>query len=111
MRVLYVIDSLIYGGTERSLLELTPPLLARGVELEVAYLFERPGLREQFEAAGVRLHSVAGPGGRVSSIRRVRRLIRDRTPDLVHTSLFEANVAGRIAARLERVPAVSSLTG
>ena len=111
MRVLSVIDSLIYGGTERSMLELTPPLLARGIDLEIAYLFERPGLREQLEATGVRLHPPGTAGGRAARIGALRDLVRLRRPDVVHTSLFEANLAGRVAARLQGVPVVSSLTG
>jgi glycosyltransferase involved in cell wall biosynthesis len=111
VRVLYVIDSLIYGGTERSVMILTPPLIERGVEMDVAYLFERPGLHDGFRAAGAQLFSLAGSGGRLSRARRVRGLIAERKPDLVHTSLFEANVAGRIAGRWAHVPVVTSLTG
>jgi glycosyltransferase involved in cell wall biosynthesis len=37
------------------------------------------------------------------------RLIRERSPDLVHTTLFEADITGRIAAARARVPVVSSL--
>jgi glycosyltransferase involved in cell wall biosynthesis len=111
MRVLCVIDSLIYGGTERSLLELTPPLMERGVDLEIAYLFERPGLRERFERTGVPLHSLVGRDGRIARARRVLELIRRRRPDVVHTNLFEANLAGRVAGRVAGVQVASSLTG
>jgi glycosyltransferase involved in cell wall biosynthesis len=109
MRVLYVIDSLVPGGAERSLAALTPSLITGGVRLEVATLHRRPGLQEELEAAGVPLHCLAGPGGRVAWIGRAARLISDRRPDLVHTTLFEADVTGRIAATLRRTPVVSSL--
>jgi glycosyltransferase involved in cell wall biosynthesis len=36
-------------------------------------------------------------------------LIRDLEPDLIHTTLFDADVAGRTAARFAHVPVVSSL--
>jgi glycosyltransferase involved in cell wall biosynthesis len=36
-------------------------------------------------------------------------LVRDRRPDLVHTTLFEADIAGRLAATVARVPVVSSI--
>jgi glycosyltransferase involved in cell wall biosynthesis len=42
-------------------------------------------------------------------LRRLRRLIRELRPDLIHTSLAEADLLGRIAGRLEHVPVVSSL--
>jgi glycosyltransferase involved in cell wall biosynthesis len=109
VRLLYVIDSLVPSGAERSLAALAPQYVQRGVVLDVGYLLDRPGLQGELEAGGARLFSLAGPGGRPAWIRRIRRLIRERRPDLVHTTLFEADIAGRVAARLGGVPAVTSL--
>lgn len=109
MRVLYVIDSLAGGGAEHSLAAMAPHLVAGGIDLEVAYLQERSGLHEQLRAAGVRLFSLAGEGGRAGWVRRARRLILERRPALVHTTLFEADLAGRTAAFLTRTSVVSSL--
>lgn len=109
MRILYVIDSLTAGGAERSLAAMAPGYVDHGVELEVAFLHDRPGVQAELEAAGARLSSLAGPGGRLGWVRRARRLVTSRRPDLVHTTLFEADVAGRIAAGLAGVPVVSSL--
>jgi glycosyltransferase involved in cell wall biosynthesis len=109
MRVLYVIDSLVPGGAESSLAALARLYPARGVELEVAYLHDRPGLHEALEGAGARLTSLAGPGGRRGWVRRATALVRQRRPDLVHTTLFEADLVGRVAAAAARVPVVSSL--
>jgi glycosyltransferase involved in cell wall biosynthesis len=109
VRLLYVIDSLGPGGAERSLAAMAPPYAGRGIELEVAFLHDRPGLQDELERAGARLFSLAGPGGRAARVRRVRRLVGDRRPDLVHTTLFEADLAGRAGARLAGVPVVSSL--
>ena len=109
MRVLYLIDSLVPGGAERSLAAMAPHLVAGGIVLEVATLHERPGVQAELAAAGAGLHSLAGRGGRAGWARRARRLIRDRRPDLVHTTLFEADLVGRVAATVCRVPVVSSL--
>ncbi|MDF2745204.1 MAG: hypothetical protein K0S88_6582, partial [Actinomycetia bacterium] len=43
MRVLYLIDSLVPGGAERSLAAMASHLVAGGIVLEVAALHERPG--------------------------------------------------------------------
>jgi glycosyltransferase involved in cell wall biosynthesis len=109
MRVLGVIDSLdASGGAERSLASLAPALVSRGIDLHVAYLRERPqSVVEQLRAAGATVHSLAG-GGRLESARRVARLTHALQPDLVHTTLFEADQAGRVGARLARRPVVSS---
>jgi glycosyltransferase involved in cell wall biosynthesis len=109
VRVLYLIESLAPGGAESSLAALAPFYPERGVELEVAYLHDRPGLHDRLRAAGAPLTSLAGPGGRRGWIRRAVQLVRERRPDLVHTTLFEADIAGRLAAVRSRVPVVSSL--
>jgi glycosyltransferase involved in cell wall biosynthesis len=109
VRVLYLIDSLGPGGAERSLAAMAPGYVRRGVELEVAYLVDRPGLHAELAGAGARLFSIDGPGGRAGWAWRAERLIAARRPDLVHTTLFEADVAGRIGASVARVPVVSSL--
>jgi glycosyltransferase involved in cell wall biosynthesis len=109
LHVLYVIDSLVAGGAERSLVDLAPGLVRAGVRLEVAYLHDRPGLQDRLAAAGAELVCLDGPGGRMGWIRRTRRLVAERRPDLIHTTLFEADVAGRTASILTRVPVVSSL--
>lgn len=109
MRVLYVIDSLVPGGAERSLVALAPWYAAKGIELDVAFLHDRIGLQHELQAAEVTLFCLAGPGGRIGWTRRAASLVRQRRPDLIHTTLFEADVAGRVAAALGRRPVVSSL--
>ena len=109
MRILYVIDDLGAAGAERSLAAMAPQYARAGIGLEVAYLREEPGVQPELEAAGARLLSLEGSGGRLGWVRRARRLIRARRPDLVHTTLFESDVAGRLGATLAGVPVVSSL--
>lgn len=109
MRVLYVIDSLVPSGAERSLAAMAPHYADRGVRLEVAYLHDRPGLQDELDRAGAILHPLAGRGGRAAWVRRARRVMVERRPDLVHTTLAEADLVGRVAARLAGVPVVSSL--
>lgn len=109
MRLLYMIDSLVPGGAEQSLVAMAPRYRHRGIELEVAYLHDRPGLQDVLSDAGARLFCLAGGRGRPGWALRAARLVRERRPDLVHTTLFEADVAGRIASLIGRVPVVSSL--
>jgi glycosyltransferase involved in cell wall biosynthesis len=51
---------------------------------------------------------LAGPG-RLAKIRSLRALIRELRPALVYTALFDADIAGRIAAARTGVPVVSNL--
>jgi glycosyltransferase involved in cell wall biosynthesis len=108
VRILYVIDSLAPGGAERSLASMAPSLINFGVGLHVAYLVERPGVHEELRRAGATVTSVSS-GTMPGRIGELRGIIRAERPDLVHTTLFEADVAGRAAAWLGGVPVVSSL--
>lgn len=109
MRVLSVIDSLVPGGAEMSLVVLAPHLVSAGVELHVAQLHDRPGLQGPLADAGVPVHDLSARPGRLGWTRAVRAAVLELGPDLVHTTLYEADVTGRVAARLARTPVVSTL--
>ena len=109
-RVLLLLDSLVPGGAERSTVAMLPYLVEAGIRPEVAYLHDRAGLQGEVEALGLPLHDLSGDGGRRGWVRRTTALLERRRPDLVHTSLYEADVCGRVAAMRQRVPVVSTLT-
>ena len=109
LHVLYFIDSLVPAGAERSLVALAPHLAQRGVQLDVAYLHDRPGLQDDLERAGAQLFCLAGNWGRAGWLGRATRLISNRRPALVHTTLYEADLVGRVAGALTGRPIVSSL--
>ncbi|MPZ93367.1 MAG: glycosyltransferase [Propionibacteriales bacterium] len=111
LRVLQIIDSLgVSGGAEQSVATLAPHLVKQGLDVHVAYLVERGGLRYEIESHGIPVHSLATGGqGRAAWFRQARELIGDTRPDVVHTTLFESDLAGRCAAASRRVPCVSSL--
>ena len=104
-----MIDDLGAAGAERSLAAMVAPYIRRGIQLDVTCLYERPGIHAELEADGARVFCVDGSGGRIGRIRRIRRLIAERRPDLIHTTLFEADLAGRLAGVAAGVPVVSSL--
>lgn len=109
LRVLQLIDSLARAGAEQSLATLAPHLAAEGVEVHVAYLVERDGLRPDLEQAGIPVHSLAdGHNSRRGWLAATGRLINDLQPAVVHTTLFEADLAGRRAAAKLGTPCVSS---
>jgi glycosyltransferase involved in cell wall biosynthesis len=109
VKVLCFIDSLAPGGAETSLASLAPEYAMRGIDLEVAYFKNSIGLHGRFERAGIPLFDLSAARGRSGRVRAARSLILERRPDLVHTTLFEADIAGRLAAWTARVPVVSSL--
>jgi glycosyltransferase involved in cell wall biosynthesis len=109
LRLLYVIDSLAPGGAETSLAEMAPGIVARGIDLHVLPLGDRLDLAPRLATAGAVIHPSQPLRGRIANVRAVQNTIRRTKPDLVHTTLYEADVAGRIAARLQGVPASTSI--
>src|SRR5450755_1979215 len=109
LRLLYLIDSLAPGGSERSLAALAPHYRDLGVELTVGVLCDRAGVADEIRAADGKVISLAGAAGRARQLSALRALVTERQPDLVHTTLFESDVLGRVAARSAGTPVVSSL--
>lgn len=109
MRLLYVIDSLDQGGAEQSLVDMAPHLANEGVDLTIAVL--RPGgmLEARARSAKANIIHVQPTDRRRQRVERLQDVIEEHRPELVHTTLFEADVAGRIAAARRNVPVVSSV--
>ncbi len=106
---LFVINSFGAGGAERSLLEFLPKLAATGVRPVIACLSRSDvGFEDEVRAQGWDVRVLAGIG-RLAKIRSLRALIRELRPALVYTALFDADIAGRIAAARTGVPVVSNL--
>jgi hypothetical protein len=98
MRVLYVIDGLGTGGAERSLAEMLPRVTEAGIEPTVAVLHRRgEGVEADVLRRGFDVRFLAGTNV-VSRVRELRRIARERRPDLIHTTLFTASQVGRSTA-------------
>ena len=110
MHVLYVIDSLHrVGGAEQGLAAMAPQLVRAGVQLDVAYLKDSPGgFQPELTAAGAGVFGVHH-ATRARTAAALRGLVRERRPDLVHTTLYESDILGRAAALAAGTPVVSSL--
>lgn len=109
MKILFLINSLGAGGAEHSLVEMLPLFGRAGIDPTVA-CFERrdEGVLDAAEERGFHVRFVEGRGW-AARTRQVRGLVRCCRPDVVHTTLFEADVIGRIAAARTRVPVLTSL--
>ena len=108
-KYLFVINSFLAGGAERSLLELLPEFVEHGVTPIIAALqYKDVGFEEEVREAGFDVRLMPD-GGRLTKIRALRKLIKDEEPDLVYTSLFDADLAGRLAAIGVGVPVMTCL--
>jgi glycosyltransferase involved in cell wall biosynthesis len=109
VHVLQVIDSLHGGGAETSLLEVIPELAGHGVRTTIVTVRPDDGaLDGRLAALGVprvRLRR----GDPVRAARELGRIVRAQRPDIVHTTLLFAGLAGRVAGRGAGIPVVSTL--
>lgn len=107
MHVLQVINGLGTGGAERSLAESIGPLAQRGVEVSVATLHNRnEGVRSAVEDRTA-VHPL--PRHPWARLRRLRNIIRDSGIDLIHTTIFEADITGRAASVGMGTPVLTSI--
>jgi glycosyltransferase involved in cell wall biosynthesis len=110
VRALVVIEALGEGGTERSLADLLPRLVERGVEPVIATLRSRgdEGVEPELRRDGFDIR-VLGAGSWAASARALADLTASVEPDLIHTMLYRATILGRIAGARHHVPVLTSL--
>jgi glycosyltransferase involved in cell wall biosynthesis len=107
--VMLLISSLEHGGAERQVVELANALDEDRFDVTVCSLSEHVPLAAGLRDADHRL--VLVPRKRrydAGVVWRLARLMRERRILLVHCFLFDAEMAGRLAARLAGVPIVVS---
>lgn len=113
LRVLHLVTDLAIGGTPGVLANLVTRLDRRKYDLAVGCLKRRtiPSAADELEPAGVPLRFLDGRGGYdVRVLWRLRSLLRDEPPHLIHSWLFHANLAARLLGR--RVPVrIASIRG
>jgi glycosyltransferase involved in cell wall biosynthesis len=99
-RLLLVIPTLVRGGAEKQLTLLATGLPREQFDVHVAVLTHSGPYEQTLRDAGIPV-TVIGKRWKVdpSSYFRLRKLIRDLRPNIVHTWLFAANAYGRQAAR------------
>jgi glycosyltransferase involved in cell wall biosynthesis len=109
IRVLHLINGLGTGGAERSLAQMLPLLADRGVKSTAVCLFRRrEGVQNEVIADGWDVRFLPeGPWLRRASA--LRRIITEIEPHLLHTTLFESDLLGRLVSVGTGVPVVTSL--
>ncbi|MBI3098095.1 MAG: glycosyltransferase [Planctomycetes bacterium] len=100
MRILHLITELEVGGAETAMALLASGSRGRGHEVEVASLRGPGPIGERLARERIPVHTIGMRGARdAGAIARVRRLLRERRPDILHTHLFHATLVGRLASR------------
>ena len=109
MRVLFIISELNLGGAQKQVVELARELVRRGHEATIYTLNRDAPRAKELEGSGVTLFVdqkrwKIDPG----VLRRLRGLLRDWRPDIVHGFLYDGDIYARIAAFGTGIPVLNS---
>lgn len=109
-RILFFITSLFRDGAETQLVRLAIAMTKRGWSVSIVTIMDHNDFAASLADAGIGVESLKVPRGRYdpSSLPRLVRIIRSHQPDIVCTFMYHANVLGRVASKIARVPSVVS---
>ena len=122
LRVAFVVGTLNRGGTERQILLLGSALAAQGHQVTVICLASAGHQGADARAAGIRVAEIGFPSLRRSllfrpswlrlqllpAVQRLRSILREASPDVVHCFLYWGYLIGVPTARSVGVPVVIS---
>ncbi|MBV9081966.1 MAG: glycosyltransferase [Acidobacteriaceae bacterium] len=105
-RILLLINTLTFGGAETQVVRLAIELKDRGWIVAIACLVAPVAYTGQLEENGIPVYSLNMRKGMADlrAIFRLRSLIRDFAPDIVHSHIYHANILGRVTRLFSRIP-------
>ncbi len=115
LKIAYVIGGLPFGGIERWLYDLCLEWRRNGLARARVFNLSGTGnLMPEYLAAGIDVVSVAGGIPAIASHRldtslKLRGLLKEYAPDVIHTMHFTANHHGRTAALGLGIPVITHL--
>ena len=102
MKVIYVIDTLDTGGTEKSLLHITSRF--KNTEAIIVTLFgEKHDLLNDFMSAGIEVIKLGISKGDKfwlpKALKRLNRVFAQHRPNIVHAHLYNGELAARLTSK------------
>ena len=105
MKILFLITGLGIGGAERLVLDLADQLSTRGHQIRIAYLVGPARLLPNNpDIKVVSIGISKSPFGFARGYLRLRQLIRDFKPDVVHSHMVHANLLARLVRLTTKIP-------
>jgi glycosyltransferase involved in cell wall biosynthesis len=95
MRILYVLNSLAMGGTERQVLAIARRMAARGHAVALLVLRPREADECSTDLEVVHLDIQKSPSRVIASVRRGAAFVRSFRPDVIHSHNFHGNMLAR----------------
>jgi glycosyltransferase involved in cell wall biosynthesis len=107
-RILILITTLTFGGAETQVVRLATELKLRGWTVCVVCMVKPNAYVSQLDAQQIPVHSLDMKRGvpDLRAVFRLRSIVREFRPDVVHCHMFHANLLGRVARLFCRMPAL-----
>jgi len=105
MKLMFLITGLGVGGAERQVVDLTERLSSRGHQIVLVYLTGEAKILPANSA--VRVYGLAmrkSPSGVIAALWRLRKIVVEYRPDVLHSHMVHANVTSRLLRLLVRIP-------
>ncbi len=112
MKILMVITELGPGGAERIVCELSKNLLKKGHSVTVVSIAQPPDtdvIPRQLTQAGIPVRYLNGTRRDLKLFSKLRKMILQEKPDVIHAHLIHANLLCRVAAAGTRIPLVDTI--
>ena len=105
IKVLHLVTSLEVGGAQHGMLLGLPRFDSDQYEHIVCSIMDRMQMASQFREAGVEVRSLGlSRKTDIGVVLRLRALLKEIRPDVLHTYLLHGNILGRLIGRLVGVP-------
>jgi glycosyltransferase involved in cell wall biosynthesis len=110
IKVFHILSNPSIGGIEGMLSELVPRIDSARCDMRVVNMRSKSMAYELWDQAGTPYHKLKTPGKLLlGSVIGLARLLHREKPDVVEIYGLRANIIGRLAAKIARVPVI--LTG
>ena len=107
IKVLHLVTSLEVGGAQHGMLLGLPRFDSDQYEHIVCSIMDRMQMASQFREAGVEVRSLGlSRKTDIGVVLRLRALLKEIRPDVLHTYLLHGNILGRLIGRLVGVPVI-----
>ena len=107
LKIVHLVTSLEVGGAQHNMLLGLPRLDRDRYEHHIVSIMNRMQMRQQFLRAGIGVHTLGlSHKTDLAVALRLRSLLKQLRPDILHTYLIHGNVLGRIVGRLIGVPVI-----
>lgn len=97
MKILYIITGLGGGGAEKVVADLADQMHIRGNDIKIAYLKgKEPIVKPNIQGIELIYLGFESPIHFISASKRLRELIKNFQPDVIHSHMIHANIFSRL---------------